>query len=283
MMMDRPNRYDFIVDAALANHKLPFVTDKMGKGDTLAQQLSFACLTGQKSKAWSDLEPLYVQPPSLSIQVIQLMWRRLKSKESFEAFEVYDHASSPHLALSNLNLVAQSNSSVTGAAGVAADSRVIPSSESKMSIVSEQSSRSKGSAKQRSSPPLSATKQRGSLRSSSGDSSSASDTLSQASSGLSTSADWKAPPLEFESRFECGNLLKAIRVGNTEYDLILRADTNCGLKMHTQWFLFAVEKAVTGLTYKFNFLNLEKTYSSFNSGMRPMVSCCCGEHGIEAY
>ena len=39
--------------------------------------------------------------------------------------------------------------------------------------------------------------------------------------------------LEFESRFECGNLLAAERVGLYEYDLQLRTDWNTA--GHTQW------------------------------------------------
>ena len=45
--------------------------------------------------------------------------------------------------------------------------------------------------------------------------------------------------LVFESRFESGNLRRAIRVGPSEYDLELSPDFNT--RGHTQWFFFAVE------------------------------------------
>lgn len=41
-----------------------------------------------------------------------------------------------------------------------------------------------------------------------------------------------APVLTFESRFESGNLLKASRVGDLEYDLMLRSDHNTGGTKH---------------------------------------------------
>lgn len=47
------------------------------------------------------------------------------------------------------------------------------------------------------------------------------------------------PALEFESRFECGNLCSAVRVGPFEYELTLDPDTNTA--GHTQWFFFRVQ------------------------------------------
>ena len=46
--------------------------------------------------------------------------------------------------------------------------------------------------------------------------------------------------LNFESRFECGNLRKAIHVGGRQYDLILSPDINSD--KHHQWFYFQVKK-----------------------------------------
>ena len=40
--------------------------------------------------------------------------------------------------------------------------------------------------------------------------------------------------LEFESRFESGNLRRAIHVFEYEYDLVVRPDINT--RRHTQWF-----------------------------------------------
>jgi hypothetical protein len=45
--------------------------------------------------------------------------------------------------------------------------------------------------------------------------------------------------LQFESRFENGNLKKAIMVNIHEYNLILENDVNT--KGHTQWFYFTIK------------------------------------------
>ena len=47
--------------------------------------------------------------------------------------------------------------------------------------------------------------------------------------------------LLFESRFESGNLRRAVHVNGNEYDLLLNWDH--GTRGHTQWFLFAVRGA----------------------------------------
>ena len=44
--------------------------------------------------------------------------------------------------------------------------------------------------------------------------------------------------LVFDSRFETGNLLAAMKVSDSEYDLILQNDINTN--GHTQWFFFRV-------------------------------------------
>ena len=44
--------------------------------------------------------------------------------------------------------------------------------------------------------------------------------------------------LIFESRFESGNLRRAIQIYPGEYDLILRPDINT--RGHTQWYYFSV-------------------------------------------
>jgi hypothetical protein len=75
--------------------------------------------------------------------------------------------------------------------------------------------------------------------------------------------------LVFESRFESGNLRRAVQVSAFEYDLILRPDLNT--RGHTQWFYFAVANAQRGVTYKFNILNMVKPDSLFNFGMQPLV------------
>jgi hypothetical protein len=42
--------------------------------------------------------------------------------------------------------------------------------------------------------------------------------------------------LQFESRFESGNLRRAVKVSDTEYDLFLKNDY--GTNGFTQWFYF---------------------------------------------
>jgi len=42
--------------------------------------------------------------------------------------------------------------------------------------------------------------------------------------------------LQFESRFESGNLRRAVKVTDTEYDLFLKNDY--GTTGYTQWYFF---------------------------------------------
>ena len=80
------------------------------------------------------------------------------------------------------------------------------------------------------------------------------------------SAPLSRDTLSFESRFESGNLRRAVQVSATEYDLILRPDLNT--RGHTQWFYFGFANATRGATYKFNILNCAKPDSLFNMGMQ---------------
>jgi hypothetical protein len=75
--------------------------------------------------------------------------------------------------------------------------------------------------------------------------------------------------LLFESRFESGNLRRAIHVCSNEYDLLLNWDH--GTRGHTQWFLFAVRGARQGQTYHFNIINFCKPQSLFRHGMLPLL------------
>ncbi|KAF9802138.1 hypothetical protein SFRURICE_011828 [Spodoptera frugiperda] len=75
--------------------------------------------------------------------------------------------------------------------------------------------------------------------------------------------------LTFESRFESGNLRKAIQVGPREYELILMPDVN-STKRH-QWFYFEVRNMQQGRPYIFNIVNCEKSDSQFNFGMKPVM------------
>lgn len=70
--------------------------------------------------------------------------------------------------------------------------------------------------------------------------------------------------LVFESRFECGNLRRAIQVYEFEYDLILKPDYMT--RGFTQWYYFRVSNTCAGRTYRFNIINLLKPDSLYNHG-----------------
>jgi len=74
--------------------------------------------------------------------------------------------------------------------------------------------------------------------------------------------------LIFESRFESGNLRRAVQAYEFEYDLILNPDYNT--KSHTQWYFFRVSNTRKGPEYRFNILNMVKPTSVYNEGMRPL-------------
>lgn len=78
----------------------------------------------------------------------------------------------------------------------------------------------------------------------------------------------KDPTLIFESRFESGNLLVAIKVSEQEYDLVLQNDINTN--GHTQWYFFRVGNTRKGQKIRFNIINLAKPDSLYNQGMRVL-------------
>ena len=59
-----------------------------------------------------------------------------------------------------------------------------------------------------------------------------------------------ADALEFDSRFESGNLRKAIRVSRDEYNLFLEYDVET--RGHTQWYYFAVKNFNNTSSVRFN-------------------------------
>ncbi|XP_077325302.1 cytosolic carboxypeptidase 3 isoform X2 [Lithobates pipiens] len=75
--------------------------------------------------------------------------------------------------------------------------------------------------------------------------------------------------LVFESRFESGNLLKAVQVGKHEYELTLRTDLYTD--RHTQWYYFRVTNMRAGFLYRFTIINFMKPTSLYNHGMRPLM------------
>ncbi|XP_049339940.1 cytosolic carboxypeptidase 4 isoform X2 [Astyanax mexicanus] len=83
------------------------------------------------------------------------------------------------------------------------------------------------------------------------------------------SSDVPTDSLRFFSKFESGNLRKAIHIRRYEYDLILNADVNSS--SHHQWFYFEVSGMVANVPYRFNVINCEKSNSQFNYGMQPVL------------
>ncbi|NWI09661.1 CBPC1 carboxypeptidase, partial [Crypturellus soui] len=79
----------------------------------------------------------------------------------------------------------------------------------------------------------------------------------------------EADLLKFNSKFESGNLRKAIQIRKNEYDLILNSDINSN--HYHQWFYFEVSGMKTGIGYRFNIINCEKSNSQFNYGMQPLM------------
>ncbi|NXK46513.1 CBPC4 carboxypeptidase, partial [Chauna torquata] len=75
--------------------------------------------------------------------------------------------------------------------------------------------------------------------------------------------------LTFFSKFESGNLRKAIQVREFEYDLIMNADVNSN--QHHQWFYFEVRDMKLAVPYRFNIINCEKINSQFNYGMQLVM------------
>ncbi|XP_065492981.1 cytosolic carboxypeptidase 2 [Caloenas nicobarica] len=75
--------------------------------------------------------------------------------------------------------------------------------------------------------------------------------------------------LLFESRFESGNLQKAVKVGPFEYVLWLRPDLYT--VKHTQWFYFRVQNTRRDHLYRFTIANLAKPKSLYGEGMCPLL------------
>jgi hypothetical protein len=74
--------------------------------------------------------------------------------------------------------------------------------------------------------------------------------------------------LKFNSSFESGNLSKAVKVNENEYDLYLEYDTET--QGYTQWFYFSVKSYKAKHTVKFNILNMSKPNSLFTKGLQPL-------------
>ena len=72
-----------------------------------------------------------------------------------------------------------------------------------------------------------------------------------------------------DSSFESGNLDMAVQIGQNEYDMYMRVDSNT--RGHHQWFYFKVENKEKVGTVKFNIVNFTKRQSLYMHGMRINV------------
>lgn len=75
--------------------------------------------------------------------------------------------------------------------------------------------------------------------------------------------------LVFESRFESGNLAKAVKITPVYYELYLRYDMYTN--RHSQWFYFRVTNTRKGAPYRLSIVNLVKSGSLYNEGMKPLM------------
>ncbi|CAC5414449.1 AGBL2_3 [Mytilus coruscus] len=75
--------------------------------------------------------------------------------------------------------------------------------------------------------------------------------------------------LLFDSRFESGNLARAVQTSETDYECWLRYDLYT--TKNTQWFYFRVANTRPNVTYRFTIVNFMKPDSLYNYGMRPLM------------
>ena len=73
--------------------------------------------------------------------------------------------------------------------------------------------------------------------------------------------------LKFDSKFECGNLHKAVRLSKNDYLLILDKDSENAIN---QWYYFSVTSTFVG-EVTFKIINLGKFGSLYNQGMLPLI------------
>ena len=75
--------------------------------------------------------------------------------------------------------------------------------------------------------------------------------------------------LRFNSKFESGNLRRAVKVTDGEYQLVLEFDTET--RAHTQWYYFSVQNQAAGQTVTFSIVNLGKKLSLYTKGLKPLI------------
>lgn len=75
--------------------------------------------------------------------------------------------------------------------------------------------------------------------------------------------------LRFDSHFESGNLRKAVKMTEDEYQLLLDFDTET--QGHTQWYYFSVRNERENHTVTMKIVNMGKRSSLYQHGLRPLV------------
>jgi hypothetical protein len=85
-------------------------------------------------------------------------------------------------------------------------------------------------------------------------------------------------PFTFFFHRQCGNLWRAVRVGEELYELLMNSDFNRRTK--TCGFYFRVEGARKGARYRFRVVNFEKSDSLFKQGQRVLCYSCATEQWI---
>jgi hypothetical protein len=100
---------------------------------------------------------------------------------------------------------------------------------------------------------------------------------------------FSSPALSFESRFESGNLLRAVRLADREYDVVLRTDPSAMGRVFSQWYFFRVHvpscSSATGevmSNVRLNILPWLKKTSLYQEGLQPLV-WSTREHTVNKY
>jgi len=81
--------------------------------------------------------------------------------------------------------------------------------------------------------------------------------------------------LRFDSKFESGNLARAVMLDEDDYELLLDYDTET--KGYTQWYYFSVVSRKPSQRVRFSIVNLMKYESLYNNGLQPLVKVGQGE------
>ena len=101
------------------------------------------------------------------------------------------------------------------------------------------------------------------------DSSVGGDEEEEEQSSMHAATVQKKGDLIFSGDFEGGNISRAQRVNENEYEISLRGDTLS--VRHRLWFHFTVRNCVAGQQSVFSIINFSKSKSLYRQGMTPVV------------